>query len=251
MTAQESENITVLRNYFDQYHLQPKSVVADQAFMTEKWEHFYQSLGIAPISLGPNTPWPNRAETAVRLLKAQDHAQFHQGRHSTCNTEESDIQTTCQGSSNCQESNSHLRGAQRLSNLHSEDDQQISSSLMLTIDRNEEELTAIQIKQLSKLAFQEAHRSEDMVPLQGPVVELQELALFIKRCNDIRDINGMLCQHSSFGESKRVRIVLGKGKDHECITSCRHMSQRCLGWFIVNDDVVDAGKVNMNSSPWG
>ena len=70
-TTQEVENITVLRNYFDQYHLQPKSVVADQAFMTETWEHFYQSLDITSISLGPNTPWPNRAEAAVRLLKAQ------------------------------------------------------------------------------------------------------------------------------------------------------------------------------------
>ena len=70
-TTQEAENITVLRNYFDQYHLQPKSVVADQAFMTDTWEHFYQSLDITPISLGPNTPWPNRAEAAVRLLKAQ------------------------------------------------------------------------------------------------------------------------------------------------------------------------------------
>ena len=70
-TTQEAENITVLRNYFDQYHLQPKSVVADQAFMTDTWEHFYQSLDITLISLGPNTPWPNRAEAAVRLLKAQ------------------------------------------------------------------------------------------------------------------------------------------------------------------------------------
>ena len=66
-TTQGVENITVLRNYFDQYHLQPKY----QAFMTDTWEHFYQSLDITPISLGPNTPWPNRAEAAVRLLKAQ------------------------------------------------------------------------------------------------------------------------------------------------------------------------------------
>ena len=70
-TTQEAENITVLRNYFDQYHLQPKSVLADQAFMTDTWEHFYQSLDITAISLGPNTPWPNRAEAADRLLKAQ------------------------------------------------------------------------------------------------------------------------------------------------------------------------------------
>ena len=111
-TTQEVENITVLRNYFDQYHLQPKSVVADQAFMTETWEHFYQSLDITPISLGPNTPWPNRAEAAVRLLQGttQDHAKFHQGRNSTCNTEESDIQTAGEGRCNCQESDCHLRG---------------------------------------------------------------------------------------------------------------------------------------------
>ena len=31
----------------------------------------FLSLDITPISLGPNTPWPNRAEAAVRLLKAQ------------------------------------------------------------------------------------------------------------------------------------------------------------------------------------
>ena len=70
-TTQEAENITVLTNYFDQYHLQTKSVVGDQAFMAEAWEHFYQPLDITLISLGPNTPWPNRAEAAVRLLKAQ------------------------------------------------------------------------------------------------------------------------------------------------------------------------------------
>ena len=70
-TTQEVEYVTVLRNYFDQYHLQPKSVVADQAFMTGTWEHFYQSLDITLISLGPNTPWPNRAEAAIRLLKAE------------------------------------------------------------------------------------------------------------------------------------------------------------------------------------
>ena len=54
-TMQEIENIIVFTNYFDQYYLQPKSVVADQAFMTETWEHIYQSLDIKPISLGLNT----------------------------------------------------------------------------------------------------------------------------------------------------------------------------------------------------
>ena len=38
----------------------------------------------------------------------------------------------------------------------------MSTPTQLTIDRNEEELTAIQIKQLSKQAFQEARQSEDI-----------------------------------------------------------------------------------------
>ena len=94
VTTQEAENIAVLRNYLDQ--------------LTETWEHFYQSLDITPISLGPNTPWPNRAEAAVRLLKTQDHAQLYQGRRSTCNTQESGTQTTFEGSRNCQKSDHHL-----------------------------------------------------------------------------------------------------------------------------------------------
>ena len=36
-TGDES-NIPLLRNNFDQYHLQPKFVVGDQAFMSPSWE---------------------------------------------------------------------------------------------------------------------------------------------------------------------------------------------------------------------
>ena len=38
----------------------------------------------------------------------------------------------------------------------------VATPTQLTIDRNEEKLTAIQIKQLSKQAFQEARQSEDI-----------------------------------------------------------------------------------------
>ena len=56
-------NIPLLRNYFDQYHILPKCVVGDKAFMTENWETFYNSLHIRPVSLDPMTPWPHRAGT--------------------------------------------------------------------------------------------------------------------------------------------------------------------------------------------
>ena len=167
-TTQEVENITILRNYFDQYHLQPKSVVADQAFMTETWEHFYQSLDITPISLGPNTPWPNRAEAAVRLLKAQLKIMLSSIKAGTAPATLKIVtyrqlvkaaatvrnQTVTYGGVTPLE----LAFGRRPADLIQLD---VATPTQLTIDRNEEELTAIQIKQLSK-QFQEARQSEDL-----------------------------------------------------------------------------------------
>ena len=163
------ENITVLRNYFDQYHLQPKSVVADQAFMTDTWEHFYQSLDITPISLGPNTPWPNRAEAAVRLLKAQLKIMLSSMKAGIAPATLKKVtyrqlvkaaatvrnQTVTYGGVTPLE----LAFGRRPADLIQLD---VATPTQLTIDRNEEELTAIQIKQLSKQAFQEARQSEDI-----------------------------------------------------------------------------------------
>ena len=168
-TTQEVENITVLRNYFDQYHPQPKSVVADQAFMTDTWEHFYQSLDITPISLGPNTPWPNRAEAAVRLLKAQLKIMLSSIKAGTAPATLKKVtyrqlvkaaatvrnQTVTYGGVTPLE----LAFGRRPADLIQLD---VATPTQLTIDRNEEELTAIQIKQLSKQSFQEARQSEDI-----------------------------------------------------------------------------------------
>ena len=168
-TTQEVENITVLRNYFDQYHLQPKSVVADQAVMTDTWEHFYQSLDITPISLGPNTPWPNRAEAAVRLLKAQLKIMLSSIKAGTAPATLKKVtyrqlvkaaatvrnQTVTYGGVTPLE----LAFGRRPADLIQLD---VATPTQLTIDRNEEEMTAIQIKQLSKQAFQEARQSEDI-----------------------------------------------------------------------------------------
>ena len=163
-TAQEAENITVLR-----YHLQPKSVVADQAIMADTWEHFYQSLDITPISLGPNTPWPNRAEAAARLLKAQLKIMLSSIKAGAAPATLKKVtyrqlvkaaatvrnQTVTYGGVTPLE----LAFGRRPADLIQLD---VATPTQLTIDRNEEELTAIQIKQLSKLAFQEARQSEDI-----------------------------------------------------------------------------------------
>ena len=162
-------SLSFLRNYFDQYHLQPKSVVADQAFMTDTWEHFYQSLNITPISLGPNTPWPNRAEAAVRLLKAQLKIMLSSIKAGTAPATLKKVtyrqlvkaaatvrnQTVTYGGVTPLE----LAFGRRPADLIQLD---VATPTQMTIERNEEELTAIQIKQLSKQAFQEARQSEDI-----------------------------------------------------------------------------------------
>ena len=38
-------------------------------FFTPQFMSYYKFHGITPYPCGPRTPWPNRAETAVRLFK--------------------------------------------------------------------------------------------------------------------------------------------------------------------------------------
>ena len=137
--------------------------------MTDTWEHFYQSLDITPISLGPNTPWPNRAEAAVRLLKAHLKIMLSSIKAGTAPATLKKVtyrqlvkaaatvrnQTVTYGGVTPLE----LAFGRRPADLIQLD---VATPTQLTIDRNEEELTAIQIKQLSKQAFQEARQSEDI-----------------------------------------------------------------------------------------
>ena len=67
----EGETTTSLLDYFDMYQLSPKYIVGDQGFSGTELESFYNRKGIRFIPLGPHTPWPNRAEAAVKLFKRQ------------------------------------------------------------------------------------------------------------------------------------------------------------------------------------
>ena len=49
----------------------PKWLVADMAFFTPSWMTFWKTHGVKTMPTGRATPWPNRAETAVRLFKRQ------------------------------------------------------------------------------------------------------------------------------------------------------------------------------------
>ena len=72
--VREKEDVatmSVMTEYLEKYQIHPKVVVADQAFMTPQMEAYYNRQNIKPVGTGPGTPWPNRAEAAVRLLKHQ------------------------------------------------------------------------------------------------------------------------------------------------------------------------------------
>ena len=43
------------------------------AFQSTEVQDFFRRFGIKPFSTGPYTPWPNRAEAAVRVFKATLH----------------------------------------------------------------------------------------------------------------------------------------------------------------------------------
>ena len=47
----------------------PKAIVGDEAFFSDEFNEYYKFHGIKGLPCGPRTPWPNRAETAVRLFK--------------------------------------------------------------------------------------------------------------------------------------------------------------------------------------
>ena len=74
-TAQSSlnnkETIQCLRNWTDENNCMPKAIVGDEAFFSEDFLTSYRTHGIKECPCGARTPWPNRAETAVRLFKRQ------------------------------------------------------------------------------------------------------------------------------------------------------------------------------------
>ena len=74
-TAQSSlsnkETIQCLRCWTDENNCMPKAIVGDEAFFQEDFLTYYRTHGIKECPCGSRTPWPNRAETAVRLFNRQ------------------------------------------------------------------------------------------------------------------------------------------------------------------------------------
>ena len=65
------ETIQCLRRGTDDNNWMPQAIVGDEAFFQEDFLTYYRTHGIRECPCGSRTPWPNRAETAVRLFNRQ------------------------------------------------------------------------------------------------------------------------------------------------------------------------------------
>ena len=68
-TLEAPETLGGFRLWIEEYSCMPKGIVGDQALFQDMFIDFYKFHGSTPYPCGPRTPWPNRAETAVRLFK--------------------------------------------------------------------------------------------------------------------------------------------------------------------------------------
>ena len=64
-----NETRAVMQQCFDEWSLTPKALCGDGYFMEPDFKEWYAFKGIKTIEFGPHTPWPNRAEAAVKLFK--------------------------------------------------------------------------------------------------------------------------------------------------------------------------------------
>ena len=74
-TKDSHETVQCLMEWIDSFHCTPQSICVDMAFQSTEVQDFFRRFGIKPslFSIGPYTPWPNRAEAAVRVFKAILH----------------------------------------------------------------------------------------------------------------------------------------------------------------------------------
>ena len=66
----KADQLTIqhLQEYFETYQLNPKYIVADQAFMGPEMENYYNRQNIRPISLGHGVPGPREIGLIFCLL---------------------------------------------------------------------------------------------------------------------------------------------------------------------------------------
>ena len=72
-TKDSHETVQCLMALMDSFHCTPQSICADMALQSTEVQDVFRRFGIKHIPTAPYTPWPNRAETPVRVFKATLH----------------------------------------------------------------------------------------------------------------------------------------------------------------------------------
>ena len=174
------ETLGAFRLWIDENNCTPKGIVGDQAFFTDPFMDFYRFHGISPYPCGPRTPWPNRAETAVRLFK---RAWVHMAK---ALTEEGyvDRVTVRQAvkkvvwARNCQLTVSGYSPLEIATGRRPPDlfDVETSTPEQLSAEPPEEDRTMLQLQRIALRAHQEARQALDLrkdiarrvMPSDGP-----------------------------------------------------------------------------------
>jgi hypothetical protein len=71
VNASTELTLSAMREWMDNYQVRPGTLVCDMFFTQPAYQEFYRTYGIKVMATGARTPWPNRAESAVRLFKRQ------------------------------------------------------------------------------------------------------------------------------------------------------------------------------------
>ena len=174
------ETLGALRLWIEENNCMPKGIVGDQAFFADPFMDFYRFHGISPYPCGPRTPWPNRAETAVRLFK---RAWVHMAK---ALTEEGyvDRVTVRQAvkkvvwARNCQLTVSGYSPLEIATGRRPPDlfDIETSTPEQLSAEPPEEDRTMLQLQRIALRAHQEARQALDLrkdiarrvMPSDGP-----------------------------------------------------------------------------------
>ena len=179
-SLEATETLGAFRLWTEENNCIPKGIVGDQAFFTEPYMEYYKFHGIAPYPCGPRTPWPNRAETAVRLFKRtwsimakafadEGYAEKVTVRHAVKKVAWArNCQLTVSGYSPLE-----IATGRRPPDLF---DVETSTPEQLTAEPSDEDRTTLELQRIAMRAHQEARQSLDLrkdlarrvMPSDGP-----------------------------------------------------------------------------------
>ena len=187
-----TETLGAFRQWSEENNCVPKGIVGDQAFFTDPYMDYYRFHGITPYPCGPRTPWPNRAETAVRLFKRSwaimAKALVDEGYGERVTVRQAVKKVVW--ARNCQLTISGYSPLEIATGRRPPDllDVENSTPEQLSADPSEEDRTTLELKRIALRAHQEARQSLDLrkdlarrvMPSDGPYSKGDRVFVWMK-----------------------------------------------------------------------